>query len=78
MVNTTIDASLVERVRRGEYEVDAHAVAEAMVRRWKKPQALGSAECARIGSVVLVAAQAVDEPAVRPDEGKPEPGPDVA
>jgi hypothetical protein len=78
MVNTTFDASLAERVRRGEYEVDAHAVAEAMVRRWKKPQALGSAECARIGSAVLIAAQAVDGPAVRPDEGEPEPGPDVA
>lgn len=66
MVSTTIDATLVERVRRGEYEVAAHAVAEAMIQRWKST------------SFVLVAAQVVDEPAVRPDEGEPDPGPDVA
>ena len=78
MLSTTIDASLAERIRRGEYEVDAHAVAEAMIRRSRKPQALGSAECARIGSVVLIAAQALDDPAVLPDEGEPESGPGVA
>jgi hypothetical protein len=77
-MSTAIDASLVERVRRGEYEVNAPAVAEAMVRRWRKPQALGSAECARIGSFVLIAAQALDEAAVRADEGEPESGADVA
>jgi hypothetical protein len=66
MVSTTIDAGLVERVRRGDYEVDAHAVAEAMIRRWKAM------------SFVLIAAQALDEPAVGPDEGKSEPGPSLA
>jgi hypothetical protein len=78
MVSTTIDATLVERLRRGEYEVDAHAVAEAMVRRWKTPQALGSAECARVGSSVLIPAQALDGPAVAADEGEPEAGPDLS
>jgi hypothetical protein len=66
MLSTTIDASLVERIRRGDYEVDADAVAEAMIRRWKSM------------SFMLVAAQALDDPAVRPDEGEPESGPDVA
>ena len=66
MVSTTIDASLVERVRRGDYEVDAQAVAEAMIRRWQST------------SFVLIATQALDEPAVRPDEGESEPGPGVA
>ena len=78
MMNSTIDASLVDRVRRGDYEVNAHAVAEAMIRRWNKPQALGSAECARIGSSVLIADQALDQPAVRSDEREPGAGPDVA
>jgi hypothetical protein len=66
MLSTTIDASLVERIRRGEYEVDAHAVAEAMIRRWKS------------SSFMLIAAQALDEAAVHPDEGESESGPDVA
>jgi hypothetical protein len=66
MVNTTIDEGLVDRVMRGEYEVNAHAVAEAMIRRWNST------------SVVLVAPQAVDEPAVGSDEGEPGAGPDVA
>jgi hypothetical protein len=77
MMNSTIDASLVDRVRRGEYQIDTHAVAEAMIRRWNKPQALRSAECARIGSFVLVAPQALDQPAVGSDEGEPGAGPDV-
>ncbi len=65
MLSTTIDASLVERIRRGEYEVDAHAVAEAMIRRSKTM------------SFVFIAAQALNEPAVGPDEREPEPGPGV-
>jgi hypothetical protein len=65
MVSTTIDATLVERLRRGEYEVDAHAVAEAMIRRW------------RTTSFMLIAAQALDEPAVGADEREPEPRPDI-
>jgi hypothetical protein len=66
MLSTTIDAGLVERVRRGEYEVDAHAVAQAMISRWAAT------------SFMLIAAQAVDKPAVLPDEGEPESGPGVA
>jgi hypothetical protein len=57
-----IDANLAERIRRGEYEVDARAVAEAMVRRW------------RAGSSVLVTGEALDRAAVRPKQRKPEPG----
>jgi hypothetical protein len=65
MVNTTIDEGLVDRVRRGEYEVDARAVAEAMIRRWNS------------ASFVLVAPQALDQPAVGSDEREPGAGPDV-
>jgi hypothetical protein len=65
MMNTTIDEGLVDRVRRGDYEVDAHAVAEAMIRRWNST------------SVVLIADQALDEPAVASDEREPGAGPDV-
>ena len=66
MLSTTIDASLVGRIRRGEYDVDAQAVAEAMIRRWQST------------SFVLIAAQALDDPPVLPDEPEPEPGPDLA
>jgi hypothetical protein len=65
MMNTTIDERLVDRVRRGDYEVDAHAVAEAMIRRWSG------------ASVVLIAGQALDEPAVGSDERESDPGPDI-
>jgi hypothetical protein len=66
MLSTTIDATLVERIRRGEYEVDPGAVAQAMISRWAAT------------SFMLIAAQAVDDPAVLPDEGEPESGSDVA
>jgi hypothetical protein len=66
MMNSTIDASLVDRVRRGEYQIDTHAIAEAMIRRWPST------------SVMLIADQALDEPAVGSDEGEPGAGPDVA
>jgi hypothetical protein len=66
MLSTTIDASLVERIRRGEYEVDPGAVAQAMISRWAAT------------SFMLIATQALDDPAVLPDEGEPESGPDVA
>jgi hypothetical protein len=66
MLSTTIDATLVERIRRGDYEVDPGAVAQAMISRWAAT------------SFMLIAAQAVDDPAVLPDEGEPESGPDVA
>ncbi len=65
MMNTTIDERLVDRVRRGDYEVDAHAVAEAMIRRWSS------------ASVVLISGQALDEPAIGSDEREPGAGPDV-
>jgi hypothetical protein len=77
MVSSGIDATLVERVRRGDYVVDAEAVAEALVRRWRR-DALGSAGGARIDSLVFVAAEPLDGPAVRPDEDQPAPGADVA
>jgi hypothetical protein len=66
MLSTTIDATLVERIRRGDYEVDPGAVAQAMISRWAAT------------SFMLIAAQAVDDPAVLTDEGEPESGPDVA
>ncbi len=65
MVSASIDASLVERVRRGEYVVDAEAVAEAMLRRWRE-------------SAVLVAAQLVDGTTVGPGQDEPAPGGDAA
>jgi hypothetical protein len=66
MLSTTIDASLVERIRRGEYEVDPGAVAQAMISRWAAT------------SFMLIATQALDDPAVLPDEGEPESGPGAA
>jgi Anti-sigma-28 factor, FlgM len=57
---------LAERIARGEYEVDAEAVAEAMMRRWRTPL------------MVLVAAQALDGAAVGADEDEPAAGGDVA
>jgi hypothetical protein len=61
--STTIDATLVERIRRGHYEVDAHAVADAMMRR---------------GSAVLVAAQALQELPARAGERESEAGSNAA
>jgi hypothetical protein len=73
MVSRTKNAAFVEHVRRGEYEVDAHAVAEAMIRRWRRP---GGDAPPR--SSVLEAAEPFDHPAVRADQGKPETGGDLA
>jgi Anti-sigma-28 factor, FlgM len=64
-VNAGLD-ELAERIARGEYVVDAEAVAEAMMRRWREP------------SVVLVAAQALDGPAIGADEDEPAAGGDLA
>jgi hypothetical protein len=66
MMSTGIDAALAERVRRGDYVVDAEAVAEAMMRRWLR------------GSPVLVAAQPLDRPAAGVDEDEPAAGADAA
>jgi hypothetical protein len=74
MVSRTINAAFAEHVRRGEYEVDAHAVAEAMVRRWRRPGGLASGEDAPLRSSMFVATEAFDDPAVRADEGEPETG----
>lgn len=60
VVSTGPDPTLVERVRRGEYVVDEHAVAEAILRRWRRDR-----------SVMLVAAQALDRLAVVADENEP-------
>jgi hypothetical protein len=65
MVDAGLD-ELAERIARGDYVVDAEAVAEAMMRRWREP------------SAVLVAAQALDGPAVAADEDEPAAGGDLA
>jgi hypothetical protein len=66
MVEAGLD-QLAERIARGEYVVDAEAVAEAMMRRWRSEP-----------SKVLVAAQALDRPAVEPDEDEPAAAADLA
>ena len=66
MMSTGIDAALAERVRRGDYVVDAEAVAEAMMRRWRRE------------SPVLVAAQPLDVPSAGVDEDEPAAGADAA
>jgi hypothetical protein len=48
---------LASRVRRGEYEIDTEAVAEAVLRHWR-----------RDALRVLVAGQPLDGPAVGADE----------
>ena len=52
--------SLAARVRSGEYVVDADAVAEAMLRRWRQGR-----------SGVFVPAEALDRPAVLIEEDDP-------
>jgi hypothetical protein len=74
MVSRTINARFVEHVRRGKYEVDEHAVAEAMIRRWRRPGGLASGGDAPLTSSVLVAPEPFDDPAVRADQCKPETG----
>jgi Anti-sigma-28 factor, FlgM len=66
VLSTTIDASLVERISRGEYRVDPEEVAQAMISRWAAT------------SFMLIAAQAAGEPAVGSDERQPGAGPDLA
>jgi hypothetical protein len=64
MVSTGIHHALAQRIVRGEYVVDEHAVAEAIMRHWRR------------SSLVLVAAQSLDRAAVRADEDKPSAGDD--
>jgi hypothetical protein len=66
MMSTSIDTDLVDRVRRGDYQVAPEAVAEAILRRWE------------VQSAVLVAAQALYDPAVRTGQGEAAAGADVA
>ncbi len=67
MMRTMSKDALARAIARGDYVVDTHAVAAAMIRR------------ARGGpSLVLVAPQPVDRPAVRIEQDEPAPGADVA
>jgi hypothetical protein len=64
MVSTGGDHSLRERIARGDYVVDPHAVAEAIL-RWPR-------------SPMLIPAEALERLAVLPEEDEPLPGPDVS
>jgi hypothetical protein len=66
MVRAETRSELAERIARGEYVVDAEAVAEAILRRWRGE------------SPVLVAAQVVDGATVGPREDESAPGGDAA
>jgi hypothetical protein len=57
--------ALAKAIANGEYAVDPHAVAEAMLKRG-------------VLSAVLVPAQPVDRPAGRIDQDEPVPDADVA
>ncbi len=56
--------ALAEQIARGEYVVDAHAVAEAMLRTGL--------------SAVLEAPEALERPPGRVEQDEPGPGPDLA
>ena len=66
MMSTRSKEALARLIARGEYVVDAHAVAEAMLRRG----------CP--SSLVLVAPQPLDRAPVRVDQDEPAPGADLA
>jgi hypothetical protein len=67
MMSTSSKDALARLIARGEYVVDTHAVAEAILRRW------GGAP-----SRVLVAPQSLDPPSVRVQQDDAAPGADVA
>jgi hypothetical protein len=67
MVGLGTHSELAERIARGDYVVDAEAVAEAMLRRWRTES-----------SLVFVAAEALDPTAVRSEEDEPSSGADAA
>ena len=67
MVGVGERADLAERIARGEYVVDAEAVAEAILRRWRGEH-----------SLVLVTSQPLDRPAVESDEDESATDHDVA
>jgi hypothetical protein len=60
MVGVDERAELAARIARGDYEVDAEAVADAILRRWRRGR-----------SVVLVAAEPLDPPPVGADQDEP-------
>jgi hypothetical protein len=65
MMSTMSKDALAQAIARGEYVVDTHAVAEAMLRR-------GSP------SLVLVAPQPLDRPTFLVEQDESAPGADVA
>jgi hypothetical protein len=67
MVNAGIDPEFAARIARGDYVVDAEAVAEAVLRRWRRGT-----------SLMLVASEPLDPPAVRADEDEPAAGDGLA
>ena len=76
MMSTMSKDALARAIARGEYVVDTHAVAEAILRRTDTE---GSrAPRARRPSPVLVAPQPLDRPAVRVEQDEPGSEADVA
>ena len=65
MMSTMSKHDLARQIARGEYVVDPHAVADAMLRRG-------------VPSLVLVAPQPDDRSVVRVEQDEAEPGADVA
>jgi hypothetical protein len=65
MMSTMSKDALARAIARGEYVVDTHAVADAMLR-----------QCG--GSLVLVAPQPLDRPAIRIEQDEAAPDADVA
>jgi hypothetical protein len=65
MMSTMSKDALAQAIARGEYVVDTHAVAEAMLRRGAL-------------SLVLVTPQPLDRPAVLIEQDESAPGADVA
>lgn len=69
LVDRAIDPELIRRVRAGEYAVDPHAVADAILRR-----RADRATAERLSRVLE--AREVDGPVVGSDEQRPAPGRD--
>ena len=65
MMSTMSKDAIARAIARGEYVVDTHAVADAMLRRG-------------VPSLMLVAPQPVDRSVVRVEQDEAEPGADVA
>jgi hypothetical protein len=66
MVRTSLNPFLLHQLSRGEYEVDAWAVAEAMLTRPPRARSAGGE-----GSGVLVALERIDRLVVPPEEDGP-------